>query len=66
MLSVRQVPIVLRREIPGFVVNRLQVAVLSEAFRLVEDNVISVADLDHAIVDRSWIAMGVYGTVRDD
>ena len=66
MLSVRQVPIVLRREIPGFVVNRLQVAVLSEAFRLVEDNVISVADLDHAIADGlglRWAFMGPFETI---
>ena len=66
MLSVRQVPIVLRREIPGFVVNRLQVAVLSEAFRLVEDNVISVADLYHAIADGlglRWAFMGPFETI---
>ena len=66
MLSVRQVPIVLRREIPGFVVNRLQVAVLSEAFRLVEDSVISVADLDYAIADGlglRWAFMGPFETI---
>ena len=66
MLSVRQIPIVLSREIPGFVVNRLQVAVLSEAFRLVEDNVISVADLDHAIADGlglRWAFMGPFETI---
>jgi 3-hydroxyacyl-CoA dehydrogenase len=39
MVSVQQVPIVLRREVAGFIVNLLQVALLSEAFRLVEDNV---------------------------
>jgi L-gulonate 3-dehydrogenase len=65
-LSLRQVPIVLRREVPGFIVNRLQVAVLSEAFRLVEDDVISVADLDRAVADGlglRWAFMGPFETI---
>ena len=53
MVSLQQVPIVLRREVPGFIVNRLQVALLSEAFRLVEDNVIGAVDLDRAIANRA-------------
>jgi L-gulonate 3-dehydrogenase len=64
--SLRQVPIVLRREVPGFIVNRLQVAVLSEAFRLVEDDVISVTDLDRAIADGlglRWAFMGPFETI---
>jgi 3-hydroxyacyl-CoA dehydrogenase len=66
MLSVRQAPIVLKREAPGFIVNRLQVAVLNEAFRLVEDDVVSVADLDRAIADGlglRWAFMGPFETV---
>ncbi len=31
-----QAPVVLRREVPGFVLNRLQYALLMEAWRLVE------------------------------
>ena len=30
-------PIVVNREIEGFILNRLQAALLAEAFRLVED-----------------------------
>jgi L-gulonate 3-dehydrogenase len=66
MLSLQQVPIVLRREVPGFVVNRLQVALLSEAFRLVEDNVVGVVDLDRAISDGlglRWAFMGPFETI---
>lgn len=66
MLSLRQVPIVLGREVPGFIVNRLQVAVLSEAFRLVEDDVISAPDLDRAIADGlglRWAFMGPFETI---
>ena len=66
MVSVQQVPIVLRREVPGFIVNRLQVALLSEAFRLVEDEVISAVDLDRAIADGlglRWSFMGPFETI---
>ena len=66
MVAVQQVPIVLRREVPGFIVNRLQVALLSEAFRLVEDEVISAVDLDRAIADGlglRWSFMGPFETI---
>jgi 3-hydroxyacyl-CoA dehydrogenase len=66
MESLQQVPIVLRREVPGFVVNRLQVALLSEAFRLVEDGVIGALDLDRAIADGlglRWSFMGPFETI---
>lgn len=66
MAEVKQVPIVLNREVPGFVVNRLQVALLGEAFRLVEDGVIGAVDLDHAIADGlglRWSFMGPFETI---
>jgi 3-hydroxyacyl-CoA dehydrogenase len=66
MASLQQVPIVLRREVPGFIVNRLQVALLSEAFRLVEDDVIGAVDLDRAIADGlglRWAFMGPFETI---
>jgi carnitine 3-dehydrogenase len=44
-------PILVRRELPGHVVNRLQAALWQEAYSLVERGVVSVADLDAAI---SW------------
>jgi L-gulonate 3-dehydrogenase len=66
MGEVKQVPIVLKREVPGFIVNRLQVALLGEAFRLVEDDVIGAVDLDHAIADGlglRWSFMGPFETI---
>jgi L-gulonate 3-dehydrogenase len=66
LASLQQVPIVLRREVPGFIVNRLQVALLSEAFRLVEDDVIGAVDLDRAIADGlglRWAFMGPFETI---
>ena len=37
------------RDVPGFVVNRLQYALLREALHLVEEGIASVADVDRAV-----------------
>lgn len=61
-----QVPIRVDREIQGFIVNRLQGALLSEAFRLVEDGYISSADVDKAVRDGlglRWAFMGPFETI---
>jgi 3-hydroxyacyl-CoA dehydrogenase len=66
MRQVGQVPIRLNREIAGFVVNRLQSAVLGEAFRLVEDGICSAADVDAAISEGlglRWFFMGPFETI---
>jgi L-gulonate 3-dehydrogenase len=66
MERVGQAPIRLAREINGFVVNRLQSALLGEAFRLVEDGVCSAADVDKAISDGlglRWFFMGPFETI---
>lgn len=42
-------PIVLRKEIPGFVANRIQAAVIRESVALVRQGVVSVEDLDIAV-----------------
>jgi ketoreductase RED1 len=56
-------PIVLRKELPGFVANRLQMALTREAQYLVEDGVVSVADLDTALQNSlglRWAAIGLF------
>jgi L-gulonate 3-dehydrogenase len=66
MKRIGQVPIQLNREIGGFVVNRLQSAVLSEAFGLVEDDICSVADVDAAVSEGlglRWFFMGPFETI---
>jgi 3-hydroxyacyl-CoA dehydrogenase len=66
MKQIGQVPVRLSREIAGFLVNRLQCAMLGEAFRLVEDGVCSVADIDAAIKDGlglRWFFMGPFETI---
>ena len=66
MKRVGQVPIRLNREISGFVVNRLQSAMLGEAFRLVEDGICSAADVDAAVSEGlglRWFFMGPFETI---
>lgn len=66
MTKVGQSPISLSREINGFVVNRLQSALLGEAFRLVQDGICNVADVDKAIADGlglRWFFMGPFETI---
>lgn len=65
--EVGQVPIDVKREIDGFILNRLQVALLSEAFRLVEDGYVSPEDLDHTVADGlglRWAFMGPFETIE--
>ena len=59
--------IVLNQEIDGFVVNRLQGALLEEAFKLVGSGIVSAADLDKAICDGlglRWSFMGPMQTIH--
>jgi L-gulonate 3-dehydrogenase len=66
MEQMGQVPIRLNRETEGFVVNRLQSAVLAEAFRLVEDGICSAHDVDSAMVEGlglRWFFMGPFETI---
>ena len=59
-------PIVMKREIDGFVMNRLQGALLEEAFRLVADGNASVEDVDVGIRDGlalRWSFMGPFETI---
>lgn len=66
MERVGQKPILVRREIEGFVLNRLQGALLNEALRLLRDGVASAADIDRAVSDglgRRWAFMGPLQTI---
>lgn len=62
-----QVPITLRKEVPGFVLNRLQAVLLAEAFRIVGDGIASPEDLDKTIKDGlglRWSFMGPFETIE--
>lgn len=66
MASVGQAPITLKKEVDGFVANRMQGALLNEAFKLVEDGVCDAADVDIAIAEGiglRWAFMGPFETI---
>jgi len=66
MAAVGQVPVELRREVPGFLLNRLQGALLGEAFRLVEQGYCSIEDIDKTVKDGlglRWSFMGPFETI---
>lgn len=59
-------PVLIRREVEGFVFNRLQGALLREAYCLVRDGVASVADIDDIVrlgLGRRWSVIGPFETV---
>lgn len=49
--KVGQKPVILQKEVEGFIVNRIQYAILNECYRLIEANVISVQDIDSVMAD---------------
>lgn len=51
MKKIGQSPVRVLKEIDGFVLNRLQYAVISEAWRLVEEEIVSPSDLDLVMSD---------------
>ncbi|MFZ4530538.1 MAG: 3-hydroxyacyl-CoA dehydrogenase [Alsobacter sp.] len=54
-------PVLVQREVEGFVFNRLQGAVLREAYCLVRDGVIGVEDLDTVVRDGLGLRWSVIG-----
>ena len=66
MTAVGQTPVTIHDERDGFVLNRLQGALLSEAMRLVGDGVVSPEDLDRTVRDGlglRWSFMGPFATI---
>jgi 3-hydroxyacyl-CoA dehydrogenase len=64
---VGQVPIVVQREIDGFILNRLQAVLLSEAFRLAGEGYVTPEDLDKTLKDGlglRWSFMGPFETIE--
>jgi len=64
--KVGQVAVIVKKEIEGFVLNRLQSALLLESWRLVKEDYVSVEDLDKCIKDGlglRWSFMGPFETI---
>lgn len=66
MQAVGQVPVTLTREIDGFLLNRLQGALLNEAWALYDEGYASLADIDATIshgLGLRWAFMGPFETI---
>lgn len=66
MIDIGQKPVVVYGEPQGFILNRLQGALLREAFRLVQDGHVSAEDLDTTVKDGlglRWSFMGPFETI---
>lgn len=64
--SIGQVPVIVKKEIEGFVMNRLQTAVVNEAVALVAQGVIEPADLDKVMkysLGLRWAFLGPFETM---
>ena len=59
--SLGKVPVVLNKEVPGYIANRLQAAVWREAIDLVLKGVASVADVDKALASGPGIRWALLG-----
>jgi L-gulonate 3-dehydrogenase len=66
MVSAGHTPIVMKKELDGFIMNRLQGALLEEAFRLVADGYATIEDVDIGLRDGlalRWSFMGPFETI---
>lgn len=66
MIAAGHAPLVMKKELDGFIMNRLQGALLEEAFRLVADGYATVDDVDIGIRDGlalRWSFMGPFETI---
>jgi 3-hydroxybutyryl-CoA dehydrogenase len=66
MVTLGKAPVVVRRDVPGFVVNRLQYALLREAYALVDSGICTFEDVDRAVTNglgARWAAIGPFETM---
>lgn len=62
-----QVAVEVKKEVDGFILNRMQAVLLAEAFRLIGEGYVTAADLDKTIKDglgRRWAFMGPIETIE--
>jgi L-gulonate 3-dehydrogenase len=66
MEAVGQAPVEMAREVEGFILNRLQGVLLMEAWKLVEEGVATVEDVDKTVsqgLGLRWSFMGPFETI---
>lgn len=67
LMEAGMTPVLVQSEVEGFVFNRLQGALLREAYRLVRDGVATAADVDAVVslgLGRRWAVLGPFATAE--
>jgi 3-hydroxybutyryl-CoA dehydrogenase len=62
--SIGKQPVRIQKETPGFVVNRMQLALLREAWSLLDEGVASAQDIDTAVTGTLGLRMASTGPLR--
>lgn len=65
-LHIDRKPVMVKKDINGFILNRLQYAILREAFYIVEDGVASIEDVDNVMkygLGRRYACIGPFETI---
>lgn len=61
-----KVPVILNKDVPGFIANRLQAALLREALYLLKENVADAANIDTVVTESigmRWALKGPFATI---
>ncbi len=64
LLKIRKVPVRINRELPGFLVNRIQIALVREVLDLFEKGIASAEDIDKAIKGSIGFRLAGIGPLR--
>ncbi|MBN6188120.1 3-hydroxyacyl-CoA dehydrogenase family protein [Aneurinibacillus sp. BA2021] len=64
MRTIGKKPVLLKKEVPGFIANRLQAAVAREAFHLLEEGVAEAQDIDLAVTEGPGFRWSFIGPIE--
>ena len=64
MEKIKKMPVRIDREVPGFLVNRIQVAMAREVFDLYEKGIASAQDIDRAVIGSIGFRLASIGPLR--
>jgi 3-hydroxybutyryl-CoA dehydrogenase len=64
IVEIGKQPVIIRKEVPGFIANRLQAAVVREAFSLLEKGVATAEDIDLAITSGPGFRWAFNGPIK--
>jgi 3-hydroxybutyryl-CoA dehydrogenase len=64
LTRIGKTPVLVRKEIPGFLVNRIQAAMFREVLSLLEMGVASAEDIDKAVVGSFGLRLSVQGVLK--